>query len=202
MPSKTWPGWQRIWSSSGSIAMQAGDPKVLPPRSTDGRKGVLATRSPHRPNPLGLSVLRLERVEGPQAACAGCGPARWHAGASTSSPMWPTPMRFRIRAASWLTPGAADPGKACAVIFTAQADAQLEWIAARSPLPVAPAHREYADAGAAAASVSPHQAGQGWWHDARGGRTGASISRWMGAGSDGAGIALRLSQVTARFRTA
>ena len=37
--------------------------KVLPPRSTT-RRGVFATRSPYRPNPIGLSVLRLERVEG------------------------------------------------------------------------------------------------------------------------------------------
>ncbi len=37
--------------------------KVLPPRSTR-RRGVFATRSPYRPNPIGLSVLRLERVEG------------------------------------------------------------------------------------------------------------------------------------------
>jgi hypothetical protein len=39
-------------------------PKVLPPRSTTGRKGVFATRSPHRPNPIGMSVVRLDRVEG------------------------------------------------------------------------------------------------------------------------------------------
>jgi hypothetical protein len=39
-------------------------PKVLPPRSTSGRKGVFATRSPHRPNPIGLSVVRLEKVDG------------------------------------------------------------------------------------------------------------------------------------------
>jgi len=37
--------------------------KVLPPRSR-ARRGVFATRSPYRPNPIGLSVLRLERVEG------------------------------------------------------------------------------------------------------------------------------------------
>jgi hypothetical protein len=37
---------------------------VLPPRSTSGRKGVFATRSPHRPNPIGLSAVRLDRVEG------------------------------------------------------------------------------------------------------------------------------------------
>jgi tRNA-Thr(GGU) m(6)t(6)A37 methyltransferase TsaA len=37
--------------------------KVLPPRSAT-RRGMFATRSPYRPNPIGLSVLRLERVEG------------------------------------------------------------------------------------------------------------------------------------------
>jgi tRNA-Thr(GGU) m(6)t(6)A37 methyltransferase TsaA len=37
-------------------------PKVLPPRSTR-KRGVFGTRSPHRPNPIGMSVLRLERVE-------------------------------------------------------------------------------------------------------------------------------------------
>lgn len=37
--------------------------KVLPPRSTE-RRGVFATRSPYRPNPIGMSVVRLERIEG------------------------------------------------------------------------------------------------------------------------------------------
>jgi tRNA-Thr(GGU) m(6)t(6)A37 methyltransferase TsaA len=37
--------------------------KVQPPRSGK-RRGVFATRSPHRPNPIGLSVVRLLRVEG------------------------------------------------------------------------------------------------------------------------------------------
>ena len=38
-------------------------PKVLPPRSAR-RRGVFSTRSPHRPNPLGLSAVKLERVNG------------------------------------------------------------------------------------------------------------------------------------------
>jgi len=38
-------------------------PKVLPPRS-DIKRGVFATRSPHRPNPIGLSVVRIESVDG------------------------------------------------------------------------------------------------------------------------------------------
>jgi tRNA-Thr(GGU) m(6)t(6)A37 methyltransferase TsaA len=38
-------------------------PKVLPPRS-DKRRGVFATRSPHRPNPLGMSLVELVSVDG------------------------------------------------------------------------------------------------------------------------------------------
>jgi tRNA (adenine37-N6)-methyltransferase len=38
-------------------------PKVLPPRSAE-RRGVFATRSPYRPNPIGLSAVKLLGVEG------------------------------------------------------------------------------------------------------------------------------------------
>jgi tRNA-Thr(GGU) m(6)t(6)A37 methyltransferase TsaA len=38
-------------------------PKVLPPRSTE-KRGVFATRSPHRPNPIGMSVVKLVAIDG------------------------------------------------------------------------------------------------------------------------------------------
>lgn len=38
-------------------------PKVLPPRSAT-KQGVFATRSPHRPNPIGMTATRLERIDG------------------------------------------------------------------------------------------------------------------------------------------
>lgn len=56
--------WKLIWVLFWFDRNPGWRPKVLPPRSTSGRKGVFATRSPHRPNPIGLSVVRLERVEG------------------------------------------------------------------------------------------------------------------------------------------
>jgi tRNA-Thr(GGU) m(6)t(6)A37 methyltransferase TsaA len=56
--------WKLIWVIFWFHHNPRWRPKVLPPRSTSGRKGVFATRSPHRPNPIGLSVVRLERVEG------------------------------------------------------------------------------------------------------------------------------------------
>jgi len=39
-------------------------PKVHPPRMQGGSIGVFATRSPHRPNPLGLSLVKLEKRDG------------------------------------------------------------------------------------------------------------------------------------------
>lgn len=38
--------------------------KVHPPRLGGETIGVFATRSPHRPNPIGLSLVKLERIEG------------------------------------------------------------------------------------------------------------------------------------------
>ena len=56
--------WKRIWVIFWFHHNEGWRPKVLPPRSVTGRKGVFATRSPHRPNPIGMSAVRLERVEG------------------------------------------------------------------------------------------------------------------------------------------
>jgi tRNA-Thr(GGU) m(6)t(6)A37 methyltransferase TsaA len=61
-------GFERIWLLfwfHGVPAAPAAPPpkKVLPPRS-DVKRGVFATRAPHRPNPIGMSAVRLERVDG------------------------------------------------------------------------------------------------------------------------------------------
>jgi tRNA-Thr(GGU) m(6)t(6)A37 methyltransferase TsaA len=56
--------WDLIWVLFWFHQNAGWRPKVLPPRSTTGRKGVFATRSPHRPNPIGMSVVRLDRVDG------------------------------------------------------------------------------------------------------------------------------------------
>ena len=56
--------WDHIWVLFWFDRNASWRPKVLPPRSRTGRKGVFATRSPHRPNPLGLSAVQLTRIEG------------------------------------------------------------------------------------------------------------------------------------------
>ena len=55
--------WDHIWVLFWFHLNAGWRPKVLPPRSTK-RRGVFATRAPHRPNPLGLSVLELDGVDG------------------------------------------------------------------------------------------------------------------------------------------
>ena len=56
-------GFEHVWVLAWMDRVEGYRPKVLPPRSTK-KRGVLATRSPHRPNPIALSVMELLRVEG------------------------------------------------------------------------------------------------------------------------------------------
>lgn len=55
--------WSHIWVIYWFHLNEGWRPKVLPPRSNE-KRGVFATRSPHRPNPIGLSPMKLERIEG------------------------------------------------------------------------------------------------------------------------------------------
>ena len=56
-------GWQFIWLLYWFDRVEGWRPKVRPPRSSE-RRGVLSTRSPHRPNPIGMTVAELLGVEG------------------------------------------------------------------------------------------------------------------------------------------
>jgi tRNA-Thr(GGU) m(6)t(6)A37 methyltransferase TsaA len=57
-------GIERIWVLSYLHRSGTWGPLVRPPRGARVRRSLFATRSPDRPNPIGLSALRLERVEG------------------------------------------------------------------------------------------------------------------------------------------
>lgn len=56
-------GFERLWLIFLFHKSEGWAPLVKPPRGT-AKRGVLATRSPHRPNPLGLSAVELVAVEG------------------------------------------------------------------------------------------------------------------------------------------
>jgi len=57
-------GWDLLWVIFWFHLNEGWRPKVLPPRSAGERRGVFSTRSPHRPNPIGLSVVKLIEVSG------------------------------------------------------------------------------------------------------------------------------------------
>ena len=57
-------GVERIWILSWLHRGGTWAPMVRPPRGTRERRSLFATRSPDRPNPIGLSAVRLLRVEG------------------------------------------------------------------------------------------------------------------------------------------
>lgn len=55
--------WDHLWLVVWFHKNVEYRPKVQPPRS-ERKRGVFATRAPYRPNPIGLSAVRLMRVEG------------------------------------------------------------------------------------------------------------------------------------------
>jgi tRNA-Thr(GGU) m(6)t(6)A37 methyltransferase TsaA len=55
--------WSHLWVLFWFHRAEGWRPKIRPPRSRT-RRGVFATRSPHRPNPIGLSAVKLEQVDG------------------------------------------------------------------------------------------------------------------------------------------
>lgn len=57
-------GFERIWVLSWFHRNTDWRPKVLPPRSGRTKRGVYSTRSPHRPNPIGLSLCKLLGIDG------------------------------------------------------------------------------------------------------------------------------------------
>jgi tRNA (Thr-GGU) A37 N-methylase len=71
-------GFGRIWLIFAFNRSQGWKTEVRPPRG-GGKRSVLATRSPHRPNAIGLSAVELLSVEGWRTARARGRPARWHA---------------------------------------------------------------------------------------------------------------------------
>ena len=57
-------GFERIWVVYQFHHNEEWKPKVMPPRGPRTKRGVFATRAPYRPNPIGLSCVRLVKVEG------------------------------------------------------------------------------------------------------------------------------------------
>ncbi|KAI9070472.1 hypothetical protein K1719_047565 [Acacia pycnantha] len=59
---------EKLWNHPSKSKFKA---KVRVPRLQGGRKGLFATRSPHRPCPIGLTVAKVEAVEGNMVLLSG-----------------------------------------------------------------------------------------------------------------------------------
>ena len=120
-------GWERIWVLFWFHHNTGWRPKVLPPRSDSGRKGVFATRSPHRPNPIGLSAVRLLKVEGLRVHVQDVDLVDGTP-VLDIKPYVPYTDAFPDAQGGWL---AADPVAGWDVVFSAQAETQLRWLIAQ-----------------------------------------------------------------------
>ena len=127
-------GWERIWVIFWLHRNSGWRPKVLPPRSDSGRKGVFATRSPHRPNPLGLSALRLERIDGLTLHVRDVDLLDGTQ-ILDIKPYVAYTDAYADAHSGWLTP-TADPTPEWQVVFSVCAQSQLRWLALRSALPL------------------------------------------------------------------
>ena len=57
-------GFERVWLLFVFDRNANWKPKVHPPYGIDRKVGVFASRSPYRPNPIGLSAVELVKIEG------------------------------------------------------------------------------------------------------------------------------------------
>lgn len=57
-------GFERVWLLYVFDRNEGYRLKVQPPRGPKHKRGLFATRAPHRPSPIGLTCARLLRVEG------------------------------------------------------------------------------------------------------------------------------------------
>jgi tRNA-Thr(GGU) m(6)t(6)A37 methyltransferase TsaA len=120
--------WGRLWVLFVFHRAEGWRPKVLPPRSTK-RRGVLATRSPHRPNPIGLSAVRLVGVSGLTLRVRDLDILDGSP-VLDLKPYVPYADAFPDAGSGWLEP-IADPIPPAAVAWTDEARAQAAWLSAR-----------------------------------------------------------------------
>jgi len=125
--------WSHLWVLYWFHLNAHFRPKVEAPRS-ERRRGVFATRSPYRPNPIGLSAVALERVEGRILHVRGMDMID---GTPVLDLKPYVPYTDHVDANSgWLetTGSPKDPGPRFEVEFGSEARTQLEWLKAQASL--------------------------------------------------------------------
>jgi tRNA-Thr(GGU) m(6)t(6)A37 methyltransferase TsaA len=118
-------GYKRIWLLFWFDQAKGWRPKVLPPRSEE-KRGLFSTRSPHRPNPIGITAVRLERIEGLTLHVHDLDLVD-RTPVLDIKPYLPYADAFPEAGGGWVD--SLDPRVAWTVNFEPPAEAALEWIA-------------------------------------------------------------------------
>lgn len=139
-------GWEYVWVLYWFHLNHGWRPKVTPPRSSR-RRGVFATRSPHRPNPIGMSVVKLLGVSGLELQVEGIDMLDGTP-VIDLKPYVAYADALPAAGSGWLgaEPGRSgappDPGPAWPVRFDPLAEAQSRFLAERFGVELAPAITE------------------------------------------------------------
>lgn len=123
--------FDRIWILFWFDRAEGWSAKVLPPRS-EHKRGLFATRSPHRPNPIGMSCVRLERVDGRVLHVRDLDLLDGTP-VIDLKPYIAYADAFPEASAGWLD-APRDPKEAWSVAFSPLAEEQLAWIARETGL--------------------------------------------------------------------
>lgn len=122
-------GFERVWLLWWFHRNDGWRPQVIPPRGPQRRRGVFATRSPHRPNALGMTPVRLLGIDG---RVLRLGPCDLVEGTPVFDikPYVPAYDAFPGARAGWIDEvdrlEVAPP--AFAIVYSLQAEEQAEWL--------------------------------------------------------------------------
>lgn len=122
-------GFERVWLIWWFHRNNNWRPLVLPPRGTAQRRGVFATRSPYRPNPIGITPVRLLEVKSNHLVL---GPCDLIDGTPVLDikPYVPSFDSYPEAKAGWIDEvdsELASPGK-FTVVLSALSEAQAHWL--------------------------------------------------------------------------
>lgn len=122
-------GFSRIWLVWWFDRNTEWRPLVLPPRGKAVRRGVFATRSPHRPNPLGITPVQLLRIEGRKLFLGACDLVDGTP-VFDIKPYIPAYDSFPAEKAGWIDEVEASLGSKpeYEIVVGPQAQEQLEWL--------------------------------------------------------------------------
>ena len=122
-------GFSRVWLVWWFHRNEGWRPRVMPPRGPAKRRGVFATRSPHRPNPLGLTPVQLIEIKGRTLILGACDLVDGTP-VFDIKPYIPTYDAFPDAAAGWIdeVDASLEVPPQFAVGFSALSEIQAAWL--------------------------------------------------------------------------